>query len=200
VLVSFRSGRIDQCVGRGLGEAFLLGRYLVREEVLSRAELEALAAARPPDQLLGEHLVASGRVSAQALETALTQQSSELVYEILRWSSGRFRFEHGASLPMAQTARLGLPVETLALEGFRRMDEWRLFAELLPTEDTVVRRDEATVRALGAERLDRDERRLLDAVDRPKALREVVDASGMNPFDACKMLYRLVRARLLTTS
>jgi hypothetical protein len=197
VLVAFREGRIDQCVGRGLGEAYLLGRYLVLDEVLSRAELEALARSRPSDVLLGEHLVASGRVTPQALETALTQQSSELVYEILRWSAGRFRFEHRASLPMAQGARLGLPGETLTLEGFRRMDEWRLFTEVLPSDTTLLRRDEATVRALGAERLDRDERRLLDAVERPKALQAIVDGSGMNPFDACKILYRLVRARFL---
>lgn len=126
------------------------------------------------------------------------RQTSELVYELLRWSGGRFRFEAGASSPEAQAARLGLTSDNLVLEGFRRIDEWRLIAEYIPSDAVVLARDEGLVRALASDRLDGDEQRVLAAVDGARTVREVVDAVAMSAFDACKILYRLLRARLVT--
>ncbi len=198
ITVALRHGRVDLCLARGLGPEFLLGRYLCAEG-LDRDEVDSAAhALRGQGRRLGEALVASGRVSANALERALVRQSSELVYELLRWSGGRFRFEAGAAAPEAQAARLGLTSDNLVLEGFRRIDEWRLIAEYIPSDAVVLARDEALVRALASDRLDRDEQRVLAAVDGARTVREVVDAVAMSAFDACKILYRLLRARLVT--
>lgn len=198
VTVAFREGRVDLALGHGVGSEFRLGRYLVGAELVPRAEVEQAALlAVAQTALLGEVLVRNGRVRPEDLERALSRQTSELVYEILRWSGGRFRFESGAVLSEATAARLGLPIETLVLEGFRRLDEWRVIAEVIPTDAAVLARDEALVAAMAAERLDRQERRVLDAVDGVHTVRDVVRAVEMGSFDACKILYRLVRARLL---
>lgn len=198
ITVALRHGRVDLCLAKGLGPEFLIGRYLCAEG-LEREEVESAAhALRGQGRRLGEALVSSGRVSTNALERALVRQSSELVYELLRWSGGRFRFEAGASSPEAQAARLGLTSDNLVLEGFRRIDEWRLIAEYIPSDAVVLARDEGLVRALASDRLDGDEQRVLAAVDGARTVREVVDAVAMSAFDACKILYRLLRARLVT--
>lgn len=197
IAIALRNGRIDLCAATGLGEEFLLGRYLVSLGCASPEDVERAAqASSDRRRLLGESLLREGLVSAEDIERALVRQSSELVYEALRWSGGRFRFEVGAVLPPAQLARLGLASETLVMEGFRRMDEWRLIGEFLPSEQTVLARDDAALLHT-SQRLDRDERRVLDAVDGSRTVREVVRAVSMSSFDACKILYRLLRARVV---
>lgn len=199
VTVALRGGRVDQAVSQHLGGEFLLGRYLVSEGVLGWADITAFSDAhRGRKVLLGEALVAAGLVQPMQLEAALRRQTSELVYEVLRWGAGRFRFEASATLAAAQQARLALASDGLVLEAYRRLDEWRLIGEYLPSEREVLRADPATLAAVGVERLDRDERRVLAAVDGRRTVREVVHAVAMSSFDTSKILYRLVRARLVS--
>jgi len=201
VTVALRGGRVDQAVAQHLGGEFLLGRYLVSEGVMGWAELEAFTASlRGRRTLLGEALVTAGRVPAMQLESALRRQTSELVYEVIRWSAGRFRFEASATLAAAQQARLSLASDGLVLEAYRRLDEWRLIGEYLPSDRTVLVADGATLAAVGVERLDRDERRVLATVDGRRTVREIVREVAMSSFDTSKILYRLVRARLVATS
>jgi hypothetical protein len=116
------------------------------------------------------------------------------VYEVLRWPGGRFRFEAGASLPEAQRAGLGLPSEGVVLEGYRRLDEWRVIGDYLPGDGSVLARlDSGEAVALSDE-----ERRVLDAVDGRRTVAEVVDALAMSSFDACKVLCRLLQARFVS--
>jgi CheY-like chemotaxis protein len=198
VVVALRDGHIDLALARGVSSEFLLGRYVLADGHMTRDELERVLRTRgPASGWLGEHLVRSGRISAADLERVLTRQTSEIVYEVLRWHEGRFRFEHGVALPEAQSARLSLPVESLVLEGFRRVDEWRMIEQEVRSFDEVLARDEGVIDAVGAARLAHEERLVLDAVDGRRTVREIVSAVSMNSFDACKILYRLLRSKLL---
>ena len=68
---------------------------------------------------------APGRLGLAAV--ALARQSSELIYEVLRWRAGTFRFIAGAELPPHVVhAQLQLDVEAVLMEGYRRVDEWHL--------------------------------------------------------------------------
>jgi CheY-like chemotaxis protein len=195
--VSFgvRGGRIDLATGANLPREFRLGRYLVEAGAVSRAHVDAVVASIEPNRaLLGDALVTGGFIREDELVAALLRQTCELVYEVLRWPGGRFRFEAGSVLPEAQRARLGLPSEGVVLEGYRRLDEWRVIGDYLPGEGSVLARLDAG----GAAALADDERRVLDAVDGRRTVGEVVDALAMSSFDACKVLCQLLQARLVS--
>jgi hypothetical protein len=199
VQIALRDGAVDLALGHGVGSEFQLSRYLIADGVMLRKDLQGhLAAATGDGVALGETLLRAGYVSAEQLEHALARQTSELVYEVLRWTSGRFRFEVGAVLPETSLARLGLPSETMVLEGIRRQDEWRMITPYIPSDQAVLARDETLVAAMAAERLDRDERRVLDLIDGTRTVRKVADEAAMSSFDTCKVLYRLLRSRLVT--
>lgn len=198
VTFALRNGRIDLAVGRDLVDEFRLGRYLVEMGVVSRAHIDAVIASLAGQRvLIGQALVTGGFIREVDLERALERQTSEILYEVVRWSGGRFRFEAGSTLPEAQYARLGLPSESFILEGYRRLDEWRMIGEYLPSDRTVLARDEALVAGLAQHELHLNERRVLDAVDGTRSVRDVVDAVCMSSFDTCKILYRLLQARLV---
>jgi DNA-binding response OmpR family regulator len=198
VRIFLRAGLIDFALARdGRGE-FLLGRYLVEEEFIGRAEFDQLVKNRGPDAgLIGEQLVKLGYVTQEDLVRALERQTCELVYEVLRWKRGRYAYRAGVSAREAEAARLGLPVGTILMEGFRRVDEWRVIEQQIEDFDVLLMRDEAAVERFGRDRLTRDEQLVLDAVDGRRAVRSVIEATGMGSFLVCKLLYRLLSVNLI---
>jgi hypothetical protein len=46
-------------------------------------------------------------------------------------------------------------------------------------------------------RLTKNERRLLEMVDGDRTVREIIEESHMSSFDACKVLFALLEARLV---
>jgi len=217
VSVSMREGLIDLVTARGAGSEFRLGRYFVEHGLVTPEDIDRLLRdnaptprppppdAKPPPRdevsaarrLLGDILVDSGRVTPEQLRDALARQSSELVYEVLRWPRGRFEFRHESLPALAESARLGLPVASVVMEGFRRVDEWRLVEERLGSFEAVLQKDAAAVEAMGLDRLARAEQRVLEMVDGERTVREIVAESHMSSFDACKILFQLIEARLV---
>ena len=83
------------------------------------------------------------------------------------------------------------------MEGFRRVDEWRLVEAGLGSFEGVLQQDATAVEAMGVARLDKPEKRLLEMIDGERTVREIVEQSHMSSFDACKILYQLIEARLV---
>src|SRR5262249_25678781 len=82
-------------------------------------------------RLLGSILLETGKITPAQLKSALARQSSELLYEILRWKKGRFDFRVPASDETDPSEKLGLSVAAVVMEGFRRVDEWRILERTL---------------------------------------------------------------------
>ena len=194
--VSFREGLIDLARSKGTSDEFRLGRYLVVEGLVSQTEVDNIFEDKSgPRKLLGEALVESGLITEDDLRRALIRQTSELIYEVLRWVDGRFSFSNTAPEASEQN-RLGLPVASIVMEGFRRVDEWRLIEESIHF-DEVLLRDQVAVDALGSEKLTRQEQHVLDAIDGQRTVREIISSVVVGSFDACKILYQFLQSRLV---
>jgi hypothetical protein len=179
-------------------DEFLISRYLVQRGWISRAKLEEIIADRTgPPMLLGERLIAAGIVGPKEIKEALRRQSSELVYEVVRWTSGWFSFVLGATHPAAVEASLGLSTSALAVEGFRRVDEWRLIEGSFNFTD-ILYRDEAALTRLGSHaELTTLEKAILTLVDGKRTVRQVVEASRASSFEACKVIYQFINSRVV---
>jgi DNA-binding response OmpR family regulator len=154
---------------------------------------EASAGPRP----LGTMLLAAGKIVESQLRVALTKQSNELLYDVLRWSRGRFELRRDPPSELAEQARLGLPVASVVMEGFRRVDEWRVLERTLGSFDAVLVRDDAAFGALDIGTLPPREKMVLDLVDGERTIRQVVVASHQSSFDACRTLVQFLEARVL---
>jgi CheY-like chemotaxis protein len=216
VTITWRNGLVDFVQSRGAGDEFRLGRFLVEEGLLAPDEIDELLRRRetdppprpsrppgggvsklPPRPLLGDVLVQSGRVTEAQLKEALARQASELIYEVLRWKHGRFELRRQPPSAQAERARLELPVASVIMEGFRRVDEWRLVEASLGSFESVLQRDPMAIEAMGIDRLSRPERRVLDTIDGERTIREVVAASHLSSFDACRILGQFLEARVV---
>ncbi|WP_236604679.1 DUF4388 domain-containing protein [Sandaracinus amylolyticus] len=199
VSVCMSHGAIDLALGRAQDQEFLLGRYLLEEELLDRDDLDRLLDARAagPRTLLGTRLVKLGYLSHEELQRALVRQTSELVYEALRWKKGSYRFVRFATRPEALEARLGLPIGAILMEGLRRVDEWRLIEEQIRSWDDVLRPDRDAIAAIDLDRLAPEERSVLDAIDGDKSVRALASELGMGSFELGKIVFQLLTARLV---
>jgi len=194
VLVCLREGRVDLALARDVPEEFLLGRYLVQEGHLDASELRRFVSSTG---LLGARLVKVGILTRDDLEAALARQSSELVYEALRWARGRYVFEKHATRPEAREAALGLPMTSIVMEGLRRVDEWRLIEQQVTRFDLVPAVDEAILARTPRERLSAEERIVLDAIDGTRDVAALVAHTQLGSFGVCKVLYQLLTARVV---
>lgn len=197
IAICLKDGAVSLALGRAGEAEFRLGRYLLREGLIEREVLERILRHRAERALLGTHLVKLGYISAEELSKVLMQQSSELIYEALRWRQGRFRFIRYASRPEAIDARLDLPLASILMEGLRRVDEWRLIEEQIHGFDDVPRRDEEALVLVDPTRLTPDERRVLEAIDGARRVRDIIEEVRMASFDACKILFQLTTSRLV---
>lgn len=196
VTIYLRQGLIDLVQSRGLAEEYRLGRYFIEKGAVHRDELEGILKDSAREKLLGESLVQSGKVKPEEVQEALERQSSELIYDMLRWAYGRFSFTREAFRPEADSARLGLSVAALVLEGFRRVDEWRLM-ETTINFDQVVYVDQAALDSLGEDKLTRPEKLVLGAVNGQRTVSQVIKESHVGSFDAIKILYQFLQSRVL---
>lgn len=198
----FNKGRIDLAAAVGVAEEFLLGRFAVEAghitpDALARVlDERARLPGKPP--LFGRDLTERGLITVEQLKTAMRRQTSELAYETLRWARGTFQFRRSEDLPeLAEDASLSITVDTLLLEGFRRVDEWRLIERDIPNFDLVFLRAEDRLAELPRGTLTRDEIAVLDALSGKSSVRDVVRSLRMGSFDVSKILYRLLRTKLI---
>ncbi len=197
VELAFRQGLVDIARSRGeLRDEFRLGRYLVEEGLVTQAELEQAASqAKARGKLLGDELLTAEKVTRADLDGALARQSSELIYEILRWPKARFAFRKGGP-GVSDNPGLGLPVASLVMEGFQRVDEWRLIEEHIDF-DAVLYKNPPALEKMKPGKLGKAELRILELVDGARSVREIVKLSSASSFDACKTLYQFLEARLV---
>jgi hypothetical protein len=83
------------------------------------------------------------------------------------------------------------------MEGFRRVDEWRVVEAGLGNFESVLHADRMAIDAAQVDRLAKAELKLLDMVDGERTVREIIEQSHMSSFDACKILFQLLEARLV---
>ncbi len=197
-----QDGRVDFAAATGAPEEFLLGRFVIDSGDVSAEDVARVLAERArapgPVPLFGADLVARGLLSREALGQAMARQTSELAYETLRWNTGFFQFRPAAELPpLAREAKLQLNVDRMLLEGYRRVDEWRIIEREISSFDEVFVRNEDKIAGLPRGTFTRDELAVLEQVDGRQNLREIVRKLRIGSFDVSKMFFRFRRSRLV---
>jgi hypothetical protein len=170
-----KQGRLEFAASRGLRVEFRIGRYLVEDGAITRDELHTVLDNRAGSKrLLGELLIQLSMVTEEQVRRALVRQTHELVYEVVRWNKGRFAFTVGSENPAATKAALGIETGGLVMEGFRRVDEWRLIEGSFDF-DEVLYHDTVAIERMGEDaNLTRQERAVLGAIDGGRQLLRAV--------------------------
>lgn len=171
-----------------------LGDILVKDGLISRADLEAAIAvqALAPERKLGEILVAQRVLAREELHQYIKHQIEEAVYFLFTWNQGTFSFEADIR-PDAQDILVSINPESLLLEGARRVDEWSLIEKKIPSFDLIFSIDRQHLHDSRVE-LTPEQETLVPLIDGQRDVAALIDESGLGEFEVGKALYGLITA------
>ena len=169
----------------------LVGSGLVTDEALEGAANDVRAGAPS----LVRALLDRAGLPADDVNRIATDQATDAVCELLRWSVGTFSFLVGEDDP--DGLALGLRAEELVGEGQRRMQVWPTLTNQIPSPDTVLRL--AASPAFDPS-CTREEWGLLALVDGSRSVNEIVALLGRSEFAVAGALAALVERGLLTVN
>jgi hypothetical protein len=202
IQLCFDRGSVVSAAPVGSHEHSGLGEMLVRCGLLTPERLEELERERTTTLLPLPKLLVSkqilGTPEIEQIEDLLTQ---ETIFALLRRESGSFHFTAQAVVHERAPERL-LGAEQILMDGLRMVDEWRSFADALPSESTVFRRVasfekfRASAKHESAGRLAAAERVFL-LIDGRLSVRRVIDLSRLGTFEASRWIAQFSRGGLI---
>jgi tetratricopeptide (TPR) repeat protein len=189
-LVRFDRGAV---VGAELGQAHeRLGHLLLRAGKVTEAQIHAARRAQQqsPGRALGTVLVEQGVVTEDDVRRQLRFQIQEIVFELIQWKDGYFRFEEG---PPASNGNVGVRVstESLLMEAARRVDEWSTLETKIPHMGVIPVLVADTPDGTTLD-LHPTEWEVLAEIDGQRPLKLIASALGRADFDVAKIAYGLV--------
>lgn len=190
-IVHFSKGAIVFAVRRRSTRR--IGQMLIRAGKLTQRELDsALEQQRhDPTRRLAEILLEMGSIGEEELEKQLRFQMEETIYEVMAWNEGYFKFEERAEI--AQNRLIArVRVESLLMEGARRIDEWTRIESKIPSADAIpmlalMKEGETTPIDLRP-----DEWEVLAEIDGESDLGRIAANLGRSSFDVAKIIFGLV--------
>lgn len=172
-----------------------LGEMLIAAGKITEEDLDlALKLQKQSRKKLGEILVEEGFCGDDDIFKLVRMQIEEEIYDLFLWRKADFEFI-ADQIPedMAREApnltRLALNTNSLIMEALRRLDEWNMMKDLVPsTKEVFVVQDEGALK--GAQLLDRFRPELVDGKTTVEGLAEKM---FLSEFDLCKQLAELAR-------
>ncbi|HEX6939406.1 MAG TPA: DUF4388 domain-containing protein [Longimicrobiales bacterium] len=170
-----------------------LGQQLLRSGKLTERELQrALEIQREnPSQRLAWILLEMGSVAREELERQLRFQIEEAIYEVMSWTDGQFRFEERESVTLGDP-EVRIRVESLLMEGARRIDEWARLEAKIPSEESIPTLAASEPGDSGPLELHPEEWEVLAEIDGERDLRQIAAALGRSSFDVARIIFGLV--------
>jgi tetratricopeptide (TPR) repeat protein len=195
-IVHFNRGAIVFAVRRRSTRR--LGQLLIRAGKLTQRELDrALEIQRTdPTRRLAEILLEMGSAGEEELERQLRFQMEETIYELMPWDDGYFKFEERTEFS-EQRLFARVRVESLLMEGARRIDEWARLESKVPGPEAVPILAPTNEREVSPLDLRSHEWEVLAEIDGERDIRQIAADLGRSAFDVAKAIYGLVSTGVL---
>src|SRR5688572_11650447 len=190
-IVHFSKGAIVFAVRRRSTRR--LGQLLIRSGRLTQRELDAALdlQRRDPTRRLAEILLEMGSISEEELERQLRFQMEETIYEVMAWDEGYFRFEERAEIS-SNRLLARVRVESLLMEGARRIDEWTRLESKVPGAEAVPSLAPGKEGESTPLELQPDEWEVLAEIDGERDLGQIAADLGRSSFDVARTIYGLM--------
>jgi len=189
-VVRFDRGAVT---GAELGQAHeRLGHLLLRAGKVTEAQIAAARRLQQqvPGRALGTILVEQGIVTEEDVRRHLRFQIQEIVFELIQWKDGYFRFEEQPPQTGGGVS-VRVSTESLLMEAARRVDEWSTLETKVPHMGVipVFVADSPDGPTLD---LHPTEWEVLAEIDGTRTLKVIATTLGRADFDVAKIAFGLV--------
>ncbi len=198
VMVYFKDGSVVYAYGPR--QTYHLGELLRQRGIINAQQLEEavrIQAETENSRRLGEVLISRRFIDRADLEAAVKGQIEELLYSLLSWQTGSFKFYEN-QFPTDEEITVDLSVENVILEGLRRLDEMNMINDTLPDLQQVYTISAAQGGRSRAVTMEADEWNIMALVNGHRTLEEVCRVSPADRTETLKRLAQLKLAGIIT--
>ncbi len=200
VMVYFSSGEIIYSYGPR--QTYHLGQLLKDSEAITADQLDEavqLQANEQNSKRLGEILIERKYIDRADLQSAVRKQVEQLLYSLLSWDSGTFKFYEN-QFPTEEEITVRISVENVILEGLRRLDELNMARETLTDLGVTFTLASAQAGRGRDVKMDADEWNVMALIDGRKTLRQICSTSPLGKDKTMTIMAKLKLAGLITKS
>lgn len=194
--MSFREGKlIYASLGSNRND---LAYVLYEAGKLNEKQLQIIRerAAGTGDKHLGHLLIQAGYVTQSDIIQSVRQHVLDIVYKLFTWAEGTFRFDANR-LPAADYITIPIDLESVIMEGSRRLKEWARLQQELPDLDVPLRftdRPDARLRNIN---LTVEEWRVVSFINPRNSIRQIARANNLSDFQIRRIVFGLLQAGLV---
>jgi hypothetical protein len=176
-----------------------LGALLKKAGKVSERELEAASTAQSEGdtRLLGEILVAHGAVTRRDVDRYMRMQIESVVFDLFSWNEGTFSFADGTDDDVKMDAAVRVSIESLLMEGARRIDEWSRMKDRIPSADVIPMLAEPRDESESYIDLRPAEWEVLALIDGDHSLRDIASELAVSEFEVAKTVYGMLSTELI---
>lgn len=196
--MSFREGKLIYAyMGSDNGKNHL-AQILQNSGKLSAEQAQVIQshAEGKSDKEIGHLLVTARRVTQNDIIQSVRQSVLDTVYKLFTWGEGIFRFDANR-LPNSGYITIPIDLESVIMEGSRRLKEWEILQEELPDLDVALRftdRPDARLRNIN---LTVEEWRVVSFVNPRNSIRQIAKANNLSDFEIRRIVYGMLQAGLV---
>lgn len=148
------------------------------------------------DKQLGHMLIQRGHITQSDIIQSVRQNVLDTVYKLFTWAEGIFRFEANR-LPSPGHITIPIDLESVIMEGSRRLKEWEILQEELPNLDICLRFTDRPDARLQNINLTVEEWRVVSFVNPRNSIRQIARANNLSDFEIRRIVYGMLQAGLV---
>ena len=195
--MSFREGKLIYAY-LGDNDGNHLAEILQNSGKLSSEQAKIIQshAEKKSDRELGHLLITAGRVTQNDIIQSIRQSVLNIVYKLFTWTDGLFRFETN-KLPSSGHITVPIDLESVIMEGSRRLKEWEILQDELPDLDVAIRFTDRPDARLKNINLTVEEWRVVSFVNPRNTIRQIAKANNLSEFEIRRIVYGMLQAGLV---
>lgn len=148
------------------------------------------------DKALAMRLIGANYVSQGDIVNSIQQFVLDVVYNLMSWHSGPFRFDDN-SLPQEDRIFVPIDLENVIIEGARRLKKDEELLSAIPNLDVALKFPENPKEKFKGIHLSVEEWRVVSFVNPKNTIRAIAKANNMSDMEIRRIVYMLEQAGLV---
>src|SRR5690606_30029754 len=148
------------------------------------------------DKALAMLLINANYVSQSDIVNSIKQHTLDVVYNLLTWAEGPFRFDDG-KMPGNERIMVPIDLENVIIEGSRRIKEAEKLVDHLPNLDYALKFPENPREKFKGIHLSVEEWRVVSFVNPKNTIRQIAKANNMSDMEIRRIVYGLEQVGLV---
>lgn len=195
--MSFREGKLIYAqLGNETGSQLALVLQNAGKLSAEQAALIQSRAQGRTDKQLGHMLIQAGKVTQSDIIQSVRQHVLDIVYKLFTWADGMFRFDANR-LPAPTHITIPIDLESVIMEGSRRLKEWEILQEELPDLDICLRFTDRPDSRLRNINLTVEEWRVVSFINPNNSIRQIARANNLSDFEIRRIIYGMLQAGIV---